>query len=341
MCPAILSAIHNQKFITLRELNAVVRERLYAFNHKPFQKKDGSRATWFAEERASLLPLILGPYPLFRMSSNARYAHDIINNIMFRRFPVAGRILVHIPHSSTHVPDDLLGSFSADPHTIRRNIITMTDYAVDQLFDSPVHLYRLIFPVSRLICDVERFRNDADEIMASRGMGTVYTHGAYGEVLRPYSEDLRSSILTRYYDPHHQKLLSMVSEAIEENKLCVIVDAHSFPSSPLPTELDQGTDRPDFCIGTDECHTPLGLSASVQDYIQSLGFSVNINKPYQGTMVPLPMLGTTAPVRSIMIEVNRRLYMDEANQQLIPRFVELKDMLGALLDTIDEWAKQN
>ena len=60
----ILAAIRNQRFFTLRELNDVIRERLYSFNHKPFQKKDGSRATWFAEERASLLPLPRSPFEL-------------------------------------------------------------------------------------------------------------------------------------------------------------------------------------------------------------------------------------------------------------------------------------
>ena len=53
----ILAAIRNQKFFALRELNEVIKERLHDFNHKPFQKKDGSRALLFAEERASLLPL--------------------------------------------------------------------------------------------------------------------------------------------------------------------------------------------------------------------------------------------------------------------------------------------
>lgn len=53
----ILAAIRNQKFFALRELNEAIRERLNAFNHKPFQRKEGSRATWFAEEKAVLLPL--------------------------------------------------------------------------------------------------------------------------------------------------------------------------------------------------------------------------------------------------------------------------------------------
>lgn len=60
----ILAAIRNQKFFSLKELNEVIRERLHAFNHKPFQKKDGSRATWFAEERAFLLPLPRNEYEL-------------------------------------------------------------------------------------------------------------------------------------------------------------------------------------------------------------------------------------------------------------------------------------
>jgi transposase len=60
----ILASIRNQTFFTLRELNTVIHEKLHTFNHKPFQKKDGSRATWFAEERAFLLPLPRNTYEL-------------------------------------------------------------------------------------------------------------------------------------------------------------------------------------------------------------------------------------------------------------------------------------
>ena len=60
----ILAAIRNQRFFSLRELNEVIRERLHSFNHKPFQKKDGSRAAMFAEERAFLLPLPLKAFEM-------------------------------------------------------------------------------------------------------------------------------------------------------------------------------------------------------------------------------------------------------------------------------------
>ena len=53
----ILAAIRHQRFFSLRELNEVIKEKLHTFNHKPFQKKDGSRVTLFVQERMSLLPL--------------------------------------------------------------------------------------------------------------------------------------------------------------------------------------------------------------------------------------------------------------------------------------------
>ena len=62
----ILAAIRNQRFFSLREMNAVIREKLHAFNHKPFQKKEGSRASVFAEERTFLLPL---PKNAFELAS--------------------------------------------------------------------------------------------------------------------------------------------------------------------------------------------------------------------------------------------------------------------------------
>lgn len=60
----ILAAVRNQRFFTLRELNEVIRERLHLLNHKPFQKKDGSRAVLFAEERLALLPLPVRAFEL-------------------------------------------------------------------------------------------------------------------------------------------------------------------------------------------------------------------------------------------------------------------------------------
>ena len=60
----ILAALRNRRFLSLAELNEAISEKLYEFNHKPFQKREGSRAIAFEEERAFLIPLPPRPYEL-------------------------------------------------------------------------------------------------------------------------------------------------------------------------------------------------------------------------------------------------------------------------------------
>ena len=58
----ILAALRNRQFLSLPELNEAIHERLEAFNHKPFQKREGSRASCFAEENPFLRPLPPRPF---------------------------------------------------------------------------------------------------------------------------------------------------------------------------------------------------------------------------------------------------------------------------------------
>lgn len=60
----ILAAMRNEQFLSLHELNLAIKERLELFNHKPFQKKEGSRAIAFQEEKPFLLPLPPRPFEL-------------------------------------------------------------------------------------------------------------------------------------------------------------------------------------------------------------------------------------------------------------------------------------
>ena len=46
------------------ELNEANEDRLEAFNHKPFQKREVSRASSYAEERPFLRPLLPSPFEL-------------------------------------------------------------------------------------------------------------------------------------------------------------------------------------------------------------------------------------------------------------------------------------
>lgn len=214
-------------------------------------------------------------------------------------------ILLHIPHASVHIPKEERSRFCLPD--LDEELIQMTDRYCDELFAG---YDAVVFPVSRLVCDPERFRDDAQESMSRIGMGAVYTKSSSGEPLRRITAEEREGLLRRYYDPHHRRLTAAVEAKLQTYGRCLIVDGHSFHPTPLPYEPDQAPDRPDFCIGTDPYHTPPCLSAAAIRFLQQEGFSVEMNRPYAGSLVPLKQYQRDKRVSSIMIEVNRRLYMN-------------------------------
>lgn len=61
----IVAALRNEQFFSLEELNRAIREKLEAFNSRPFQKKEGSRLSLFRYEELPLLaPLPATPFEL-------------------------------------------------------------------------------------------------------------------------------------------------------------------------------------------------------------------------------------------------------------------------------------
>ena len=119
-----------------------------------------------------------------------------------------GLVMLHIPHSSRHVPPTERQFIILDDSELSTELLRMTDAYTDELFPlTQVEAGRVIFPVSRLVCDVERFPSDENEPMAARGMGVIYTRTAMGGVLRA-GPDLatRQSVLDRWYWPHHSRL---------------------------------------------------------------------------------------------------------------------------------------
>jgi len=81
----ILAALRNRQFLSLNELNEAITERLYSFNHKPFQKRDGSRASAFEEEKAFLLPLPPRPFELseWKIATVAPNYHISVNKMNY------------------------------------------------------------------------------------------------------------------------------------------------------------------------------------------------------------------------------------------------------------------
>ena len=221
--------------------------------------------------------------------------------------------VLHIPHSSQRVPAEERPNILLDDAALNNELLRMTDAHTDELFPiTPVEAGRVVFPLSRLVCDVERFPSDTEEPMVGRGMGAIYTRTSMGEVLRAQPDPAdRQNCLDGWYWPHHSTLERLVNDVAARLGVCLIVDCHSFPSVALPYELDQTSSRADICIGTDQFHTPLAVHDSIVAAAHAEGYSVAVDAPFSGALVPLASYRNDRRIMSVMIEVNRRLYMNE------------------------------
>ena len=225
-------------------------------------------------------------------------------------------VVLHVPHDSTAVPVHVRSQFLLDEAELERELDRMTDHLTLAIFADPLSEAVVIrAPVSRLVVDVERFPDDAQEPMAARGMGAVYTTTSQLTPLRRrLSTGEREALMQAYYRPHHAMLEGAVAKALEQHGRCLVLDCHSFPSAALPYEMgDASKARPDICIGTDDFHTSDELAAAFTAAFRRDAWRVSLNAPFAGALVPRSRYRCDTRVAAVMVEVNRGLYLREAD----------------------------
>lgn len=243
--------------------------------------------------------------------------------------------VLHLPHAATVIPAEVRARILLDDAALATEVLRMTDWFTDELF-ALRGAQRVVHPVSRLVVDPERFEDDAQESMAARGMGVVYTQTSHGERLREAPDPVdRANLIDTWYRPHHAALTAAVDTCLQRYGKAVVLDCHSFPSKPLPYEPDQSPDRPEICIGTDAWHTPAWLANLVINAFTREGFTVAHNRPFAGALVPAMYYERDARVMAVMVEVNRGLYMDEATGERLATFDAVKQRIQACVERIE------
>ena len=248
------------------------------------------------------------------------------------------RIIVHIPHSSTNIPKPFRREFLPENEKLHSELLCMTDWYTDELFACP-GCQTIVHQYSRLVCDPERFLDPEDEMMWQKGMGMYYTRMSDGDLLKrsPLSS---SAGLQAYgkalkiYQQHHARLSSAVQHQLVLFDKAVLIDGHSFSEAVLPYEPKDNhhLKRPDICLGSDAVFTPNSLLAIAKDYFTQAGLEVAVNTPFAGALVPEPFYSLQDKrVQSLMIEVNRSLYMDEKTGKKKSTFDEVKYLLHGFL----------
>ncbi len=198
------------------------------------------------------------------------------------------KIVLSIPHSSRVVPE--IDQY-INKKLLEENILLLTDWFTDILFDVE-QMESIVAPYSRFYCDVERLLPDPDQ--ETRGQGVIYTHSVEGERLR---RELRKEECNRIYDIYHtyrKRLSSMVCTGD------LLIDCHSFSDDYV------GRDDIDICIGyNDDASEPDSETINViKDCFSQ--FRIAVNEPFSNSITPR----LDFDYKSIMIEVNKRLYME-------------------------------
>ncbi|MBO4611565.1 MAG: N-formylglutamate amidohydrolase [Bacteroidaceae bacterium] len=225
-------------------------------------------------------------------------------------------IILHVPHSSTQFPEFSGYGFS-DLDCDERLLI---DYYTDELFmpeQQRDHVESMVFPYCRLFCDVERLVRDPLE---EEGLGISYS--------RKHSFSTLSESFRLYADFH-----ALVSKKIVDSSgSTLLIDCHSF--SNLPNLLNSNPPDIDICIGynDDETRPRKNVIENMVRFFESFGYKVGINEPFSNSKTfPVPV-----EYHSVMIEVNKRLYMNEKKLQRTLGFIKLKHQLQALYDILLE-----
>ncbi len=115
------------------------------------------------------------------------------------------------------------------------------------------------------------------------------------------------------------------------------VDAEALHLADLYTDQlflpAQGDAQFDFNIGTDGFHTPPSWIEASVSFFEDRGFRLGIDEPYAGSIVPMKHYQKDARVKSIMLEINRTLYLDNSYGRG-PRFHEIQGIVADFLSMV-------
>ena len=236
----------------------------------------------------------------------------------------------HVPHDGGRFPPELMESVCIPEEAFLRYHGAMRDtdisLAVPEEYRNGETCFA--FPVSRLLCDVERFTGP-EEVMERYGMGFCYEKAYDGTVIKRVSGETRRRTL-RYYREHHARM----DRVCEEHPRVLVVDLHSYHDAIVPGDfLREGARLPDLCVGADERYTPDWLPEAAVRRFREAGFSVAVNYPYTGCFVPDTVWSgsSAAECAGIMLEFHRRTYCGRDGRAEPARLGMIRDVIRQMI----------
>lgn len=261
-------------------------------------------------------------------------------------------VVVDVPHAGRRYPRGFVERARLPLRSLRRS----EDAFVDQLFARSVALGApvLVAEFPRAYLDVNREPYELDPRMfdgrlpafantrsmrVAGGLGTIPRIVGDGQEIYvgriPVEEALAR--IERLYRPYHAGLRDLVQRTQRSFGTCIVVDAHSMPSSGLDRD---GPAKPDIILG-DRFGT--SAAAHITDIAEAafakLGLSVTRNRPYAGGFITEHYGAPSSGVHTLQIEINRALYMNESTLMPHAGFAALEQAVAsAMAECFARWS---
>jgi len=147
--------------------------------------------------------------------------------------------------------------------------------------------------------------------------------------------------IRRFHQPYHAALNQQIETAYAQFGGVWHLNLHSMPANSYEL-LEIDTDKPlaDFVLGDHDGRTcDPALVGTVEKFLTGRGYAVARNDPFKGVAL-IARIGRPAENRhSLQIEVNRKLYMDEATYERSQGFDALQQSLSLLAAHLGEFVR--
>jgi N-formylglutamate amidohydrolase len=256
------------------------------------------------------------------------------------------------PHSGRLYPAHMMAASALDHLAIRRSEDAYVDTLISGASDFGIPLIAACY--ARAYIDVNREPYELDPSMfedelpafacartarVAAGLGSIAKVVAEGQEI--YREkltfgDARARI-ERVHRPYHAALQSLITEALKDFGVAILIDWHSMPS----VATGRGSARvADFVLGD---RFGVACSRRLTDLwereLTAHGYRVSRNAPYAGGHTTEFYGSPGRGAHALQIEINRGLYLDEGTMALSPGFIGLKRDLNAIFGrlAIQDW----
>lgn len=260
-------------------------------------------------------------------------------------------VLFSSPHSGRYYPQSFQDNLRVSLMDLRR----VEDAHVDQLIHGVRQLGAGLIKAryARSYVDLNRSETEIDSRMfldgaptpagersprVEAGLGCIPRIAASGENIhaRMLTRKEAEERLNLAYRPYHAKISESLREIWMRHDQSVLIDCHSMPSIVSGKRI-----HADIVLGNRHgASCDESLMRLVEREFTRFGYRVLRNMPYAGGYITQKHGMPVEDRHALQIEINRKLYLNEANVELKPGFYRLRDDFLSVAQSILKWAEE-